>query len=223
MTKQRTAFRKGSIILLLLILGAGGFFFPRAGRFLIVEDLVSQADLALIPSGDPIGRSLGARDLYRRTRIGRILVIPEFTNPPNPELVKLGLVTPGPPLPQWSERILIASGVPREKILFLPEPVDGTINEAIHVRRYLKEKGFVDGKTPVRLVLVTSRHSSRRARFIFQWILHDERVKVLSSPTHYDLYEPDRWWEKPRQALSVVMEYQKFLLNGLMLFLGFYR
>ena len=219
--RSRGIFRSIGFILLLLALGAGALFFPQAGRFLIVEERVTQADIALIPSGDPIGRSLGARDLYQRARIGRVLVIPEFTNPPNPELVKLGLVTQGPSLPQWSERILIASGVPRETLFFL-KPVDGTINEAVQVRRYLRENRFVDGKTPVRLVLVTSRCSSRRARFIFQWILRDERVEVLSSPTPYDSYQPDRWWEKPRQALLVAMEYQKGLLNFLTLLLGLY-
>ncbi|MBI3616190.1 MAG: YdcF family protein [Candidatus Omnitrophica bacterium] len=222
MPKRQGIFQKGWIVLFLLTAAAGAGFFPHAGQFLIAEDPFTQADMALVLSGIPVDRSLGARDLYRQNRIGRILVIPEFKVPVNQELVKLGLITPGPLQPPWSERILIASGVPREKIFFLPEPVDGTINEALQVRRYLREKGFTDGKTPTSLVLVTSRYASRRARFIFQWILRGEKVKVLSFPTPYGSYEPDQWWRKPRQALSVVMEYQKFLCNGLTLLFRFY-
>ena len=209
------------IVFLLLVAAAGALFFPRAGRFLVVEDRFAQADLGLVLSGEEIGRSLAARDLYRQGRIQQILVIPEFEIPPHPELVKLGLVKPGPPPAPWPERILIASGVPREKIFFL-QPVEGTINEALQVRRYLKEKGFFDGESPVRLVLVTSKYASRRARFIFRWILRGEKVKILSCPTPYDSFQPDRWWRKPRVALSVVTEYQKLVWNWLTLLLRFY-
>lgn len=192
------------------ILLAGVLFFPWAGQFIVAEDQFTHADTALILSGDPIRRALAARDLYQQERVGRILVIPEPPDRVEGELVKLGMVDPA--LPPLSERILVAAGVPREKISFLPEPADGTIVEARRVRK------FFDGQPPQRLVIITSKFASRRACFIFRQVLRD--VEIYCSPTPYDPFEPSRWWSKPRNALFVVMEYQKFLVNAFTLAFG---
>ncbi|MBI3082829.1 MAG: YdcF family protein [Candidatus Omnitrophica bacterium] len=189
----------------------GAWAFPRAGTFLVVEDRFSHADIALVLSGDAVHRSLAARDLYRQGRVDRILVIPEPPDPAHDELVRLGLLDPAF---VWSERILMASGVPRSKITFLPEPVDGTIQEAMRVRAFLKDK------PPASLVLITSKFASRRARFIFRHVLQRQAGQVFCSPSPYDSFNPARWWAHPRQALYVVMEYQKLLVNALTLALG---
>ncbi|MBI2495606.1 MAG: YdcF family protein [Candidatus Omnitrophica bacterium] len=190
---------------------AGAWAFPRAGSFLVVEDRFSHADIALVLSGDAVHRSLAARDLYRQGRVDRILVIPEPPDPARDELVRLGLLDPAF---VWSERILMASGVPRSKITFLPEPADGTIQEAMRVRAFLKDEPLAS------LVLITSKFASRRARFIFRRVLHRQVGTVFCSPSPYDAFNPVRWWAHPRQALSVVMEYQKLIANALILVLG---
>ena len=193
------------------ILG-GAWAFPRAGTFLVVEDQFSHADIALVLSGDAIHRSLAARDLYRQGRVDRILVIPEPVDPAMEELIRLGLIDPA--LPSWPERILVASGVPRSKITFLPEPVDGTIREAVRVRALLKDK------PPSSLVVITSKFASRRAGFIFRHVLRREVGAIFCYPDPSDPFAPSRWWAQPRQALYVVMEYQKLLANALTLALG---
>ncbi len=191
---------------------AGGFFFPRAGEFLVVEDRFTHGETALMLSGDPVHRALAVRDLYRQGKIDRILIIPEPPDPVEGELARLGLLDPK--LPPWSERILVASGVPRANIAFLPEPADGTLREALLVRKSLK------GKPPKSLVLVTSKFASRRARFIFRHLLKHEKVTVFVYPNPHDPSVADRWWSQPRNALHVVVEYQKFLTNGIQLALG---
>ena len=55
---------------------------------------------------------------------------------------------------------------------------------------------------------------------IFRRVLGPDGVEVLSSPTPYDSFEPQRWWRVPRDALAVVTEHQQFLVNVLMLVLG---
>lgn len=189
---------------------AGVLLFPRAGQFIVAQDSMAPAETALIPSGDPVRRALAARDLYRQGWVRQILLIPEPPDPIKNELVALGLVDPR--LPPISVRILVASGVPRERIAFLPEPVDGTIREAQAVRR------FLDGRLPPRLVVITSKFASRRACFIFRRVLHP--VEIVCAPTPYDRFNPARWWVHPRDALTVVMEYQKFLANAVTLALG---
>lgn len=199
-------------LVMALILGAlaGVLLIPRAGRFIVAEDPFSYAETALVLSGGPVHRALAARDLYLQGRVEQILIIPEPAYPVIQELVKLGLEDPT--LPPLSERILVASGVPRDKISFLPTPADGTIVEALQVR------SFLDGRLPPRLAVITSKFASRRACFIFRRVLRE--VEILCAPTPYDPFDPERWWSRPRDALYVVMEYQKFVTNVVTLALG---
>ena|GEM_PF-1387118 len=188
---------------------------PKAGRFLVVEDHFDRAPMAVVLSGGPVPRSLAAAELYRQGRVNSILVIPEPPDPTEPELIRLGLVTPNErPI---SERILVASGVPKERIRFLPQPADGTITEAVRVRELLR------GQWPDTLVLITSKFAARRARFVFRRVLRAQPVRVLCWPSRLDPFQADRWWSQPRNALMVVMEYQKFASNALTLGLGMAR
>lgn len=202
-----------AILLLLASIAVAVLLFLEAGRFIVVEDVFTNADTALVLSGDPIRRALAAGDLYLQGRVKRILVIPEPPDQVEGELVKLGLIDPT--LPPVSKRILVASGVPRENILFLPAPADGTIVEAYRVRR------FFEGRLPQRMAVITSKFASRRACFIFRWVL--QHVEIFCAPTTYDPFESKRWWKHPRNALFVAMEYQKFLANAVSLAVGWYR
>ena len=180
----------------------------------MAEDPFTDADIALVLSGLPTSRAFAASDLYLQGRVDEVWVIPE---PPNKvegevvndqlkeELIKRGLLDPT--LPQWAERILMATGVPKSKIVVLPDSANGTIKEAPEVRAMLKLR------LPTRLVLVTSKSASRRARYVFRHFFKNSNVQVLSYPTPYDPFEPHRWWSQPRNALTVVMEYEKFLAN----------
>ena len=204
----------------LVVVAAGAWGFREAGRFLVVSDPFDQAEVALVLSGLPTSRALAARDLYREGRVRKILVIPE---PPTKiegevvraeavaELIRFGLVDPH--RPQWAEQVLVAAGVPRSAIAVMPAAIDGTIGEAERVH------AFLEGRMPQRLVLVTSRSASRRAHMIFRRVFRKDGVQVLSSPTPYGTFEADRWWSEPRNALAVLTEYQKLLINVLTLLL----
>jgi len=191
------------------LLIALALFFPHAGQFLIVEDQFPHADVAVVLSGDVVARTLAARDLYQKGKVDWILVISEPPPPAADELVRLGLLNPE--LPSLSERILVASGVPKTQIAFLPAltPAQGTMDEAVNVRKYLLHAK----KRPAGLVLVTAKSATRRARFIFRQTFQKEGIRVFAYPSAYDPFTPDRWWATPKNALRVVEEYQKFLAN----------
>ena len=178
----------------------------------MVEDSFAHAEMAVVLSGDPIPRTLAARDLYREGRVGRILLIPEPLNPYREEMMKLGLIELSDSR-SWGERILTASGIPPEKILVAKESADGTIQEALLVRRTLA------GRFPKNLAVVTSKFAGRRARFIFRTVLRRDGIQILSHPSPYDPFQPDRWWAHPRNALTVLTEYEKLLVNALTLLL----
>jgi uncharacterized SAM-binding protein YcdF (DUF218 family) len=182
-----------------------------AGTFLVLDQRFDTADIALVLSGDPVVRTLAARDLFREARVRRIVVIPE---PPRGARIEAAMATLNLADSRISiaEQILIASGVPASAVAFLPEPADGTIVEARRVKQFLK-----GAPAPRRIALVSSKFSSRRACFIFRQVLKD--VEIVCAPSSYDAFDAHVWWKPPRNALNVVMEYQKFIANVLTLML----
>ncbi len=178
--------------------------------FLIVPDTMITADVAVVLSGGNIPRMLAARDLYKNGAVQKILFIPEpnRSGRATTELERLGITRlQGDEL---SYRILEASQVPRTDVLALPQAIDGTIHEAAAIQHYLKNLPDVK-----RIVIVTSKISSRRQCYIFRKVLNDMDVQCVASP--YDTASVEQWWVHPRQALFVLMEYQKFIANVMML------
>ena len=182
-----------------------------AGTFLVLDQRFDTADIAIVLSGDPVVRTLAARDLFRQARVRRIVVIPE---PPRAARIEAAMAALNLAESRVSiaEQILIASGVPASAVALLPEPADGTIVEARRVKKFL-------GDAPAlrRIAVVSSKFSSRRACFIFQQVLKD--VEVVCAPSSYDPFDAHVWWKTQRTALNVVMEYQKLIANVLTLML----
>jgi uncharacterized SAM-binding protein YcdF (DUF218 family) len=208
-------------VLIAALLLAVGLFIPHAGSWLVVQDPVGHAEVAVVLSGLPTSRAFAARDLYHRGVVEAIWIIPEpaakiegemVNDEVLEELVRRNLVDPS--ADQWARRILVASGVPPEKIMLLPDPAHGTINEARQLRQAF------NGRPPRRLILITSKSASRRARYIFRRVFQRDGVEILSCPTPYDPFEAGRWWAAPRNALTVLTEYEKLLINVLTLAVG---
>ena len=93
-----------------------------------------------------------------------------------------------------------------------------TLEEARGVQEFLK----AEKKPPSRLVLVTNKTHTRRARMIFRRILRDHPIEVLAHPTSYDDFDPVRWWSRPKQALHVLNEYVKLCVNSIELLIPVY-
>jgi len=195
-----------------LALLSGAFFFPHAGRFLVVSDPFERADAGLVLSGQPIQRILAGRDLLLSGRVDRLLVIQEPSAPQVAgELVRLGLLDAE--RPEWSYRILQLSGAPMDRVVFLP-PAQSTRGEAVVLRGYLRSHRIR------RIVLVTDKFHTRRARPLFRWILKGEGVEILSFSNPYDPFEPDGWWRRPLDLRPVLIEYVKLGVNAVVVGLG---
>ena len=221
---RKRTWRRLIVVVIAALLLAIGLFIPHAGSWLVVQDPLTHAEVTVVLSGLPTSRAFAARDLYDRGIVEEIWVIPEpatkiegemVKDEVFEELVRLNLVNPS--ADQWARRILVAMGVPQDKIIVLPKPVQGTINEAHWVREAF------NGRLPKRLVIITSKSASRRARHIFRRVFQHDDVDILSYPTPYDPFEAGRWWATPRNALTVVTEYEKLLINVLTLAVGVAR
>lgn len=167
---------------------------------LTAKDEPIQADLIVVLSGNPIPRTLSARDLYARGLSRKILLIPGAPAP-SPllhELEKLGFKRPPS---STTQRILIASGVPVSAVDQLPSHAENTKDESRLVRTYAAEHAVKS------ILLVTSPISSRRQCWIFKGALPS--VRISCQPTPYEYIEYDR-----KLILQVINEYMKVAANA---------
>jgi uncharacterized SAM-binding protein YcdF (DUF218 family) len=96
-------------------------------------------------------------------------------------------------------------GVPLEKILIVPQPLSGTYEEAVALRRYATEHGFHS------LLIVTSAYHSRRARWTFQRVYQGTGTTIGLEPVPTGRQTPGyfTWWLSPGGWRFVVSEYLK--------------
>jgi uncharacterized SAM-binding protein YcdF (DUF218 family)/PKD repeat protein len=112
--------------------------------------------------------------------------------------------------PLFTERAteaLKSAGVPPDKIEVLPQPVSGTVDEAVLLREYAQGRGLRS------ILIVTSAYHSRRALWTFRNVFRDSGIEIgldhvapgLQTPT------PATWWLKPAAWKIVALEYPKLL------------
>jgi uncharacterized SAM-binding protein YcdF (DUF218 family) len=100
---------------------------------------------------------------------------------------------PGAGEAELMEHDLIERGVPKDKILRLPQDASSTIEEALVVRQAAEQRGWKS------IVLVTSNYHARRARYIFQKEFPSGITVSVACAPDGD-FDPSRWWEKRLSA-----------------------
>ena len=172
-----------------------------AGRVLVAADpLPPRADAIVILAGSVPDRALEAADLYRAGLAPRVVVTRE--RQPRGEAA---LRTRGVRLPEGDELTLTALrglGVPADAIVVLRRRGESTDSEARTIARWACARRLR------RLVVVTSRAHSRRARLILRQAL-GTGIALAMRPSRYDVFAPARWWRVRRDAKLVLGEYQK--------------
>ena len=190
--------------LLALVVAVAAVFLaavPLAGRLLVVADpLPPSADAIVVLAGSIPSRVLEAADLYRAGLAPRIVVTRERLARGESALHARGVH-----LPESDELTISALeqlGVPRHAIVRLRRRARSTETEARTVARYACSHRLR------RLVVVTSRAHSRRARLIYRRAL-GAAVAVAVRPSRYDVFSTTRWWHVRRDAKIVLYEYER--------------
>ncbi len=203
---MRTLRVLAAIGLLSLIIGGGLLLtalFPSVLKlpveFLKTQDPPINADLIVVLSGNSVPRSLWARDLYKKGFSRKILLIPPRPDPLTAELEKIGIKKPKY---LFSQRILMASGIPLSSITQLPTHAKNTKDETRLVGAYISEHGLRS------ILLVTSKINSRRQCWTFKRALPS--VVISCQPSTYDRIIYDR-----KTSLRVINEYLKLAANVL--------
>jgi len=199
----RLMWRLVRALVTVLVLGGalylgGPYLLTHAGRYLITQDPLVKADMALVLSGQPYLRVPEAARLYHEGLIPKILLVNEPRPPGQEDLLRLGLRYPDGL--EISMQLLEALRVPREAVLTIPERADGLQAEADMVSR------FLSGRSARTLIIVASKAQTTRARKIFAATL-GLKVGLVMHPVFADPFDPGRWWKNRPDFRQTVWEY----------------
>lgn len=175
----------GIVVLALVFLISAGIFIA-LGRWLIVEDPLVRAEVAVVPTGELLERIETAVKLYQTGYVKNIIVTGYF---PAFSVFKL-------------KEFAVQQGVPAERII-TENVSQGTYEHTWAVSAIMKQR---DWQT---MILVTSPYHSRRAAWIFKKAAAGAKIKVISYPARPAWFKADSWWRHPNSALQVRWEYKK--------------
>jgi uncharacterized SAM-binding protein YcdF (DUF218 family) len=184
-----------------VLLVAGGC--RNAGRFLVVDLPPEAADAIVVLAGARAERWLEAVDLYRENVAPRIVLSPGILETAEVRVREMGVRFPAEA--ELAKDAMAQIGVPAAAIIVLAGPVDNTADEAVQVRAIASLRGWT------RLIVVTSKYHSRRARYAFERELEDTAITVRVRGSRYDVVHPDRWWQHRSEKRFVISELQKLI------------
>ena len=193
--------RRGTLIAapLFLILA---LLLPRAGAWLVVADPLEKSDAIVVLGGTMYERPLEAIDLLNDGWAPRIYLFREIADWGEVELLKRGV--PYTRSVDVQIDAMVRLGVPRDAIRVLDQ-ANSTAEESTHVLRLVTREKYS------RVIVVTSKQHTRRARLVMRRRLDGTGVEVIVRPSRYDLSPVDRWWSNRSTLRFTVFEAQRLL------------
>jgi uncharacterized SAM-binding protein YcdF (DUF218 family) len=155
----------------------------------IVEDPLGKADALVVLSDDNFyaDRATRAAELLREGKA--------------PLIVASGRrLRPNAGIAELMEHDLVERGVPKEKIMRLPQDADSTKEEAEAILKFAKEKRWRS------VIVVTSNYHTRRARYIFRRVFPQGIAISIASARDGD-FDPQHWWEKRKSTKRLTREF----------------
>ena len=182
----------GLLTALTIVLGGLGLYF--AEKWLLVNKEPVKSDFIVVQNGVPYRAIYGA-DLYNKgyapvVYVGKAVVDPLLTILQE----EYGICTTLQE--EVYKKILVKKNVPEKVIRFFGNGHISTVEEAEALKRTIGDK-------PVKLLIVSSPLSSRRASIIFSDVLPHAKICVVSNP--YEQFT-GKWWTNRNVATTVVLE-----------------
>lgn len=191
------------VLLAIAIVGAfSGLTFLSIGQLLYHEDHVDKADAIFVLAGSWMERVAESGDLYMERRAPMIVLSRELPDHGEEALRGRGIDIPG--VTDVQIAALVSMGVPRESIL-VTAPQVATATEAATLRNLAVQHRWR------RVIVVTSKYHTGRARIAFQRQLKDSGVDIIVRGSRYDPWDPQRWWWNRVWFRLTLFEAQKFL------------
>lgn len=173
-----------------------------AGRQMVDVDPPQRSD-AILVTASSLDRVVEAAELYRQGYAPLVLL----TLPPrdNAETFLLARGIAVDLNEVRRKRILEALGVPGDAIVFLPDLVGSTADEA---RAFAK---WADGRPIRSLTIVTSPYHTGRTRLTFEHMLDGKPIAVRLHAATLIPFDPDTWWRDRDRLRNGIIELQKLV------------
>ena len=197
---KRLLVRLAALAAFLLIIAAVAA--PRLGAWLVVEDPLQKADAIFVLGGTLFERPLEAVDLYHEGWAPRMLLMRQIADAGEVELRRRGVAYPREIDVQVD--VLMRLGVPRSAIEILDEQ-DSTKDEADALRAVV-----VANRWP-RIIVVTSKQHTRRARLVINRRVADTGAQVMVRASRYDKTDVDGWWRQRGTLRFTLFETQRLI------------
>jgi uncharacterized SAM-binding protein YcdF (DUF218 family) len=172
------------------------------GSFLVREDPLQKADAIFVLGGTRFERPLEAVDLYNEGWAPRIMIFRQVKDFGEQELLRRGFEFPLESDVQ--AEALRRLGVPAEAIAILGER-DNTKDEAQEIHDQVVQHHWT------RIIVVTSKQHTRRARLVVSRRLSGTGAAVVMRGSRYDRSDPAHWWRDRPTLRFTLFESQRLL------------
>jgi uncharacterized SAM-binding protein YcdF (DUF218 family) len=179
-----------------VLLVAAIWIFLHLGTWLVVQDPLVPADVIAVLSGHMPYRAEEAARLYGEKAAGQVWITKSVG--PEEQLAELHIPFVGEDF--YSQRVLMAKGVPPLAIRILPDLIVNTADEVREIGRIAREQNF---KT---VLIVTSAPHTRRVHAIWSRLIGDSPRLIVRHPID-DSFNASRWWRNSGDGLDVVREW----------------
>ena len=197
---KRVLIRSAVILAPLLLLAA--FALARLGSFLVVQDPLAKADAIFVLGGTRYERPLEAAELYNAGWAPRVTLMRQIADNGERDLLKRGV----PYKREVDEQIEVLGrvGVPAAAITVLEE-ANSTADEADTLL------GLATREHWKRVIIVTSKQHTRRARLVMRRRLAGTGVEVVVRYSRLDDADVERWWTNRSTLRFTLFESQRLL------------
>jgi len=186
-----------AIILILVAVAA-----PRLGAWLVVEDPLQKADAIFVLGGTMFERPLEAVDLYHEGWAPQLLLMRQIADYGEVELAERGVTFQREIDVQLD--VLEKLGVPRSAITVLP-PQNSTRDEADELLAAVVANKWT------RVIVVTSKQHTRRARLVMNRRLAGSGAHVMLRASRYDRSDVAGWWRNRSTLRFTLFETQRLI------------
>lgn len=172
-----------TLVLLLIVVGIGA---KTGGDLVTNEDPLVKSDAIYVLGGSWTERWLEATDLYKEGYAPVIIISRGNVEPGQAELERRGVRLPSSP--EIGRTIMTERfGIPASAVRVLESYVDNTAAEAEAIRDTVRQQHWR------RLIVITSRSSTRRAGFAMRRILAADGVEIIMRASRTDAFRPGQW------------------------------
>lgn len=197
---KRFLIRLAALAAVLLVVAAVAA--PRLGAWLVVEDPLQKSDAIFVLGGTMFERPLEAVDLYHEGWAPRILLMRQIADRGEIELRRRGV--PFQREIDVQTDVLNRLGVPSSAIEILGEQ-DSTKDEADALRALVVANHWS------RVIVVTSKQHTRRARLVMNRRVADTGGQVIVRASRYDKTDVDGWWRHRGTLRFTLFETQRLI------------